>query len=67
MTPVCAVQHVPVEGLGLIAQVLKDHGITIELIGPFKGDRGPRRLGHRCGLVVMGGPMSVYEQHKCCF
>jgi GMP synthase (glutamine-hydrolysing) len=64
MTTVCAIQHVPVEGLGLIADVLKASDITVKLIRPFKGDRVPRRLGRHSGLILMGGPMGVYDQHK---
>jgi GMP synthase (glutamine-hydrolysing) len=64
MTTICAIQHVPVEGLGLIADVLKASEITVELIRPFKGDLVPRRLGRHSGLVVMGGPMGVYDQHQ---
>ena len=64
MTTVCAIQNVPVEGLGLIASVLKASGITVKLVRPFKGDRVPPRLGRHSGLIVMGGPMSVHDQHQ---
>ena len=64
MTTVCVVQHVPVEGPGLIADALKASGIKVELIRPFKGERVPRRLGRCSGLVIMGGPMSVHDEHE---
>lgn len=58
------IQHAAVETPGLIAAALKGRGIGIEMIRPFKGDRIPSRLGDHAGLVVMGGPMGVYEQDQ---
>ncbi len=63
-TTVYAIQHVAVEPPGLISEMLKARGIGIEPIRPFKGDRVPRRMGSRAGLVVMGGPMGVDEQKQ---
>lgn len=59
---VLVLQHVPCEPPGLIADVLTRHGVALEYVRPFEGEPIPRRLGRRAGLVVMGGPMSVYEQ-----
>lgn len=61
---VCAIQHVPCETLGLIASVLKRQGLAVKLVRPFRGERIPRSLRGCAGLVVMGGPMGVYEQDQ---
>jgi GMP synthase (glutamine-hydrolysing) len=61
---VFAVQHAPCETPGLIADVLQANGVALEYLRPFKGDRIPRRMGAHAGLVVVGGPMGVYEQQE---
>lgn len=61
---VCAIQHVPCETLGLIGGALKRHGLAVKLVRPFRGERIPRSLRGCAGLVVMGGPMGVYEQDR---
>ncbi len=64
MKSVCVLQHVAAEPPGLIAEVLKSKGITLDYVRPFKGDVMPTRLDDYAGLVVMGGPMGVYEQDQ---
>lgn len=60
MPTVVVIQHVAVEGLGRIAPVLKEAGIDVEEIGPDSPlPRGNRRV--RDGVIVLGGPMSVYD------
>lgn len=61
---ILAIQHVPCETPGLIADALQADGFTLEYIRPFKGDRIPKRIGPHAGLVVMGGPMGVYERSQ---
>lgn len=62
MNSVCVLQHVAAEPPGLIAEVLTAKGITLNFVRPFRGETVLTRLGDHAGLVVMGGPMSVYEQ-----
>lgn len=64
MNSVCVIQHVAAEPPGLIAEVLKSKGIALDYVRPFKGDMMPTRLDDYAGLVVMGGPMGVYEQDQ---
>lgn len=59
---VCAIQHVACEPPGLIAEVVEAHGIAIEYVRPFQQQAVPSSLSQYDGLVVMGGPMGVYEQ-----
>jgi len=62
MTTICAIEHIPCETLGLVADVLKEADITVQRVRPCKGECIPPRLDSHVGLVVMGGPMGVYEQ-----
>jgi GMP synthase (glutamine-hydrolysing) len=61
---VYVVQHTPHETLGSAAAILQSHQVQYEYIQPFKGDRVPSALNGRAGLIVMGGPMGVYESAK---
>src|ERR1700722_5242993 len=54
------IQHVAPEGLGLIAEVFAARGVAAETIRVFAGDTVPTTL-EADGLVVMGGPMGVYD------
>ena len=53
-------QHVAHEGPGLIADSLVTAGIPFEVVRLDHGDRLPGP-GSIAGLVVMGGPMGVYD------
>lgn len=61
---VYALQHVEAEPPGLIGEALRDRGIATETIQTFAGDRVPDTMNGRDALVVMGGPMGVYEQDR---
>jgi len=61
---VCAIQHLACETPGLIADVLAAQGITVQYIRAFQQQPVPRSLDRHDGLVVMGGPMGVYEQDQ---
>jgi GMP synthase-like glutamine amidotransferase len=58
-----AIQHVPFEGPGLIAEVTARQGIELRLCHPYRGEPlpSPEELD---GLVVMGGPMGVGDTAK---
>jgi GMP synthase-like glutamine amidotransferase len=56
-------QHVPFEGLGSIESWAKDMGHDITLTRLFAKDPFPN-LDDIDLLVVMGGPMGIYEEHK---
>ena len=62
--PGCVIQHVSCETPGLLADVLAACGVSVTTERVFKGARIPRRIGDYAGLVVMGGPMGVYEQDR---
>ena len=62
MPTVYALQHVAAEPLGIIGEVLEASGIGAEYIQVFAGEAVPGDMTAAAGLVVMGGPMGVYEQ-----
>jgi GMP synthase (glutamine-hydrolysing) len=61
---VWVLQHHGCEGLGTIADVLQQAGITPSFIQSFRSEPVPREMGDAAGLIVMGGPQSTYEQDK---
>jgi GMP synthase (glutamine-hydrolysing) len=61
MKPLWVVRHVPHEGLGTIADSLRDSNVPFVTIDAFAGPLptfDPQALS---GLIVMGGPMNVDE------
>jgi GMP synthase (glutamine-hydrolysing) len=59
---VWVLQHTPSENLGTVEDALRGHGISFEYIETYAGKRVPQDIAGRAGLVVMGGPMGVYEE-----
>jgi len=53
------IQHVEPEGPYAIGTALEEHGVEVDLRQIFCGEELPDDLVGYCGLVVMGGPMSV--------
>lgn len=64
MTPsVIVLQHVPPEGPGGIGDALQAHGVGLRIVRIDRGEPVPAQLD-AAGLVVMGGPMGVYEADR---
>jgi GMP synthase (glutamine-hydrolysing) len=61
---VLVIQHTAGEGPGLLAEVLPAAGLSLRRVRVFRGDPVPQRLGDHAGLVVLGGPMGVYEPDR---
>lgn len=61
MSTVLTLQHVHCETLGTIADALQSAGVRAEYVRPFEGEPVPGTVGDAAGLVVMGGPMGVYD------
>ena len=59
---VVAIQHVPHEPMGYIEDLLKDRGIEYEYVRVYEGDE--LELRDATHLIVMGGPMGVYEEDR---
>jgi len=64
VTRALILQHVACEGPGLIGEVLRERGIATDLVRVDENASVPRELGDASGLVVMGGPMGVYEEKQ---
>jgi GMP synthase (glutamine-hydrolysing) len=64
MKRVVVVQHAECEKPGLIAQALESHGYALETVLTSAGEPVPKDLNQAQGLVIMGGPMGVYEQDR---
>lgn len=61
---VWVLQHIPCETPGTIAQVLRTEGVQPHTIRVFKGEPVPTEMDGVAGLIVMGGPMGVYESER---
>ena len=58
-----ALQHVAFEGLGHIGRWIADRGHSVALTRLYAGDPLPR-LADFDLLVIMGGPMNIYEDDR---
>jgi GMP synthase (glutamine-hydrolysing) len=59
---VLAIQHVRCETPGKIREVVEREGISTKIVRVFEGQKIPSELGDAVGLIIMGGPMGVYER-----
>ena len=64
MQSVWVLQHTPSENLGTIEGVLRCHQVGFNYIETHIGKSVPAEMADKAGLIVMGGPMGVYEQAK---
>ena len=63
MKPLRIFRHIECEGPGYLAEVLSRHDIPWQLIAIDRQDPVPKTLDDCSGLVFMGGPMSVNDDH----
>jgi GMP synthase (glutamine-hydrolysing) len=64
MPEVLVLQHAEPEGLGTIQDALTAAGVKFRTVRGDLGERIPAGLDGAAGLIVMGGPMGVYEQDR---
>jgi GMP synthase (glutamine-hydrolysing) len=57
-------RHTQAEGLGLLANVLRELGIHHRYLDLGRGEALPRDIRGVGGLIVLGGPMGAYEADK---
>ena len=55
-------QHVAVEGPGILASCLEARGWTLETVALYEGARLPEDAQGYQTVIVMGGPMGVYDE-----
>lgn len=63
MNEVLIFKHVPFEGPGTFQDALKGRGIRYREANLYEGDI-PKNLDGCRGLIIMGGPMNVYEEKE---
>jgi len=61
MDSILVLQHTTVETLGTIEHAIRSQGMSSKYIRPFMGEPIPKTIAGAPALVVMGGPMGVYE------
>lgn len=61
---IIVLQHADCEVLGAIEWALKGKGLRTRFVRPFAGEPVPADIIDAQGLIVMGGPMGVYEQER---
>jgi GMP synthase (glutamine-hydrolysing) len=64
MHQVLVIQHVACETAGTIERALSQANVPFRYVRPFAGDAIPPSMQDWAGLVVMGGPMGVYEADR---
>jgi GMP synthase (glutamine-hydrolysing) len=64
MSDILVLQHVHTEPLGTISDALDSRGLSYRYIRSYDGEDIPADLRNSVGLIVMGGPMGVYEQDR---
>ena len=67
MSRVSILLHAEPETPGLIAEILNRRGVEMEIVRGYAGERVPASMDGRDALVVMGGPMGVYDQGRLPF
>jgi len=64
MNKIWVLQNAPPENLGIAGQVFQGSGLAPAYIHTFAGAAVPRYMDEAVGLVVLGGPMGVYEHDR---
>lgn len=64
MKKVLVVQQVPHEGLGIIGPLLERNGFAPDFLKAYEKRPAPRSIEGYSALVVLGGPMGVYEEKE---
>ncbi|MBI5588625.1 MAG: gamma-glutamyl-gamma-aminobutyrate hydrolase family protein [Deltaproteobacteria bacterium] len=62
MKKVLVVQHVPHESLGIIGPAVLRGGFMPEYLKVYENHAMPRTIEGYSALIVLGGPMAVYEE-----
>lgn len=64
MSHFLVLQHVDCEDLGTLGEALREKGISCKYLRLHAGEPVPKSLDNVDGLVILGGPMNVYEEDK---
>ena len=64
MNKIWVLQNAQPENLGIAGQVFQGCGLEPAYVHTFAGEEIPRYMDEATGLVVLGGPMGVYEHDR---
>lgn len=64
MREVLVLQHVACEGPSAIGDALQRRGVPLRIVHAYAGEPIPATLAAEGALVVMGGPMGVYDADR---
>lgn len=64
MAKILVLQHHPSEHLGKIAEALEASAQAWQYVRTYEGQPVPRDIRGAAGLILMGGPMGVYETER---
>jgi|Deesub1362A_J573_1020465.scaffolds.fasta_scaffold00359_11 GMP synthase-like glutamine amidotransferase len=65
---VCAIQHSPIEPMGLIENVLRERKIEYEYLEVYETNEVDEKvLATASHIVILGGPMGAYEDDRYSF
>ena len=64
MAEVLVLQHIDCEPLGTIEDALRGAGLSFRYVRGYAGEVVPLEIADAPGLIVMGGPMGVYERER---
>ena len=64
MAEIKVLQNVHCEDLGIIHPILKSYGFEPRYVQSYAGETVPQALDDAVALIVMGGPMGVYEHAR---
>lgn len=64
MAKIYVLQHHPAESLGTIADALEGAALAWQYVRIFDGHPVPQSMKGAGGLIVMGGPMGVYQTDR---
>ncbi|HLD50386.1 MAG TPA: gamma-glutamyl-gamma-aminobutyrate hydrolase family protein [bacterium] len=64
MKTVIVLQHIDCETPGILEEILKARGFSLSVIHSNQNQPVPPKMGEAAGLLVMGGPMGVYEEEQ---
>jgi GMP synthase (glutamine-hydrolysing) len=64
MAKILVLQHHPAENLGAIADALEDAALAWQYVRVFDGHPIPQDIKGAGGLIVMGGPQTVYQPDR---
>jgi GMP synthase (glutamine-hydrolysing) len=56
------IKHVEQEGPGMLGMFLEDAGWSMKSVELGRGEPLPENLGHVAAVIMLGGPMNVYEE-----